>query len=266
MKAVILALSIAGVAATAPLNAQILGTRLPTPSTSRGTTVNGSWQVVGQDRNGNTIYERRTYDGNGNIIVQRARRDAYGNFSIIDTRTVRNDNNRNCQYANNGTVGDIILGRSGATNCNYGNGSADGVWRQVGRGRNNNSVYERRTRDAYGNIVVQKARRNPDGTFRILSTRTIRNNDNDGVRGSRGRDDDDRVDRRRGDRDDDDQGEDNEGRGRRSHDSRYDNSNYQYNDGSYNYPSNYRYSSDDSRSKKSEHKNNGRGKGKKGRD
>ncbi len=254
MKAVIMALTIAGVASTAPLNAQIVGTRLPTPSTSRSTTVNGSWQVVGQDRNG-TIYERRTYDANGNIVVQRARRDAYGNFSIIDTRTVRNDNNQNCQYGSNGTVGDIVLGRSSTTNCNYGNGSADGVWRQVGQGRNNNSVYERRTRDAYGNVVVQKARRNPDGTFRILSTRTIRNNNN-GVRGNRGRDNDD------------DQGEDNQGRGnRRSHDSSYDNGSYRDNSGNYNSSnSDYRYSSDDSRSRKSEHKNNGRGNGKKGRD
>ena len=249
MKAVILALSIAGVAATAPLNAQILGTRLPTPSTSRGTTVNGSWQVIGQDRNG-TIYERRTYDANGNIVVQTARRDVNGNFSIINTRTVRNDNNRDCQYGSNGTVGDIVLGRSSTTNCNYRNGSADGVWRQVGHGRNNNSVYERRTRDAYGNIVVQKARRNPDGSFRILSTRTINNN---GERGNRGRGDDD------------DQGED---RGdRRSHDYRYDNSNNRYNSGNNDYnTADYRYSSDDDRSRKSEHKNHGRGKEKKGRD
>jgi hypothetical protein len=207
MKAVILALSIVGVAATAPLNAQIVGTRLPTPSTSRGTSVNGSWQVVGQDRNGNTIYERRTYDGNGNIVVQRARRDAYGNFSIIDTRTVRNDNNRNCQYANNGTVGDIILGRNGTTgrngtiDCRNDRRSVDGVWRQVGRGRNNNSVYERRTLDANGNVVVQKARRNPDGSFTILSTRTVR--DNRGVRNRNGDDDDDRrFDRGRGGDDD----------------------------------------------------------------
>jgi hypothetical protein len=115
MKAVILTLALAGVAATLPLNAQVTSTRLPTPSTSRGTTVNGSWQVVSQDRNGNTIYERRTYDANGNIVVQRARRDAYGNFSIIDTRTIQgNGNSRDCQYANtSGTVGDIIFGRNG---------------------------------------------------------------------------------------------------------------------------------------------------------
>src|SRR5439155_9885286 len=156
MKAVIFALATAGVASAAPLNAQILGGRPPAPSTSRSTTVNGSWQVVGQDRSGNTIYERRTYDAYGNIVVQRARRDVNGNFSIIDTRTVQRNGNNDCQYTNTaGTVGDIILGRNGTngTNGTYDcrnnrNGSVDGVWRQVGRGANNNSVYERRTDDA----------------------------------------------------------------------------------------------------------------------
>lgn len=206
MKAVILALAIAGVAATGSLEAQIIGSRLPTPSTpttTRGTVVNGSWQVVGQDRNGNTIYERRTYDANGNILVQRARRDVNGNFSIISSRTERRANT-DCQYASTTTVGGVILGRPGtngtAADCRDGRrGSVDGVWRQVGRGRNNNSVYERRTYDGYGNIVVQKARRNPNGTFTILSTRTIRSNqnvrdrhgDDDDYRGYNGRHDDD---------------------------------------------------------------------------
>ena len=177
MKAVILALTIAGVASTAKLDAQIVGTRLPTPSTStsRSTTVNGSWQVVGRDRNGDTIYERRTYDANGNIVVQRASRDVNGNFRILNTRTVRNDNNRDCQTAGtNGTVGDIIFGRNGTTDCSNNRGdrrAVDGVWRQVGQGRNNNSVYERRTLDANGNVVVQKGRRNSNGTFTILRDR-----------------------------------------------------------------------------------------------
>jgi hypothetical protein len=238
MKAVILALTIAGVASTATLNAQIVGTRLPTPSTStsRGTTVNGSWQVVGRDRNGNTIYERRTYDANGNIVVQQASRDVNGNFRILNTRTVRNDNNRDCQTAGtNGTVGDIIFGRSGTTDCSYNRGdrsSVDGVWRQVGQGRNNNSVYERRTLDANGNVVVQKGRRNSNGTFTILSTRTIRNN---GVRNRNGNNDDDRYDRRRNNDDDD------------SYDRRRDND-------------------DDNRYSQSEQNGRGRGKGHKGRD
>jgi len=205
MKAVILALAIAGVASAGSVDAQVLGTRLPTPSTTRGTAVNGSWQVVGQDRNGNTIYERRTYDANGNILVQRARRDGNGNFSIISSRTERG-NNTDCQYASSPTVGGIVLGRPGtngtATDCRTDRrGSVDGVWRQVGKGPNNNSVYERRTYDGNGNIVVQKARRNSDGTFRILSTHTIRSKQN--VRNRNGDDDDrGRYDRRK-DHDDD---------------------------------------------------------------
>jgi hypothetical protein len=208
MKAVIFALAIAGVAAAGSLDAEVLGARLPTPSTNRGTVVNGSWQVVGQDRNG-TIYERRTYDANGNILVQRARRDANGNFSIISSRTERGTNN-DCQYASSPTVGGVILGRPGtngtATDCrNSRRGSVDGVWRQVGQGRNNNSVYERRTYDGYGNIVVQKARRNSNGTFTILSTRTIRSNQD--IRNRSG-DDDDRgsYDRRKGHDDDEGHG------------------------------------------------------------
>lgn len=205
MKAVILALAIAGVAATGSLEAQVIGARLPTPSTTRGTAVNGSWQVVGQDRNGNTIYERRTYDANGNVLVQRARRDGNGNLSIISSRTERGSNS-DCQYASSPTVGGIVLGRPGtsgsATDCRNGRrGSVDGVWRQVGRGRNNNSVYERRTYDAYGNVVVQKARRNSNGTFTILSTRTIRNKQD--VRNRHGDDDDYRNYDRRGSHDDD---------------------------------------------------------------
>ena len=209
MKALIFAVAVAGVVATAPVNAQIVGTRLPTPTTSTNTSVNGSWQVVGRDRNGNTIYERRTVDAYGNVVIQQGRRDVNGNFSIISSRTVQNGNNRDCQQiGNNGTVGDIILGRSGntSTDCRYdrndrnGRRSVDGVWRQVGQGRNNNSVYERRTYDRNGNIVVQKARRNPNGSFRILSSRTIRA---DQVRNRNGDDDDDRWDRRRGNDDDD---------------------------------------------------------------
>jgi hypothetical protein len=208
MKAVILALALAGVASAAPLTAQVPGRRVPTSTTSRNTSIDGSWRVVGQDQYG-TIYERRTYDGNGNVIVQRARRDADGNFQILSTRTERGSNGNDCRYANStGTVGDIILGRNGSVDCRNDSNNrraVDGVWRQVGRGRNNNSVYERRTYDANGNVVVQKARRNPDGTFRILSSHTVRGNQ--GVRNRNGGDDRDRgFDRRHGDDDDDDRG------------------------------------------------------------
>lgn len=205
MKAVILALTIAGVAATVPANAQIMGTRLPTPttSTSRNTGVNGSWQVIGRDNNGNTIYERRTYDANGNILVQRAVRDGNGNFRVISSDTIRNGNSRDCQYTNNGSVTDVILGRTGTINndCRDSRGRrVDGTWQQVGQGRNNNSIYQRRVVDRNGNVVIQRARRNSDGTFTILSSRTVRN---DGSIG-RNRGDDDEGRYNRGDDDDDD--------------------------------------------------------------
>lgn len=238
MKAVIITLALAGLASTAPVGAQILGTRLPTPATNTNAGINGSWQVVGrdgsgntiyerrtQDRNGNivvqrarrdsngnmsiistntvgntnvrgnvdgswqvvgrdgngnTIYERRTTDRNGNIIVQRARRDSYGNMSIISTNTIGNNSNRgnNCAYnQSTNTVGDIIFGRSNTNvNCDDVGNRVDGGWYQVGQGGNNNSIYERRVRDSNGNLVIQRARRNSNGTFTILSTRGYNDN------------------------------------------------------------------------------------------
>jgi hypothetical protein len=179
MKVVIITLAIAGLASTAPLDAQILGGRAPTPTTSRGT-INGSWQVVGRDGNGNTIYERRTTDRYGNVVIQRARRDGNGNMSIISTRTVSNNdrNNRNCDYnRSTNSVGDIIFGRSNDVYCDDVGNRVDGGWYQVGRGRDNNSVYERRTRDANGNLIIQRARRNSNGTFTILNTRYANDSD-----------------------------------------------------------------------------------------
>jgi hypothetical protein len=181
MKAVIIALALAGLA-TAPVDAQILGTRLPAPSTSGNVNVNGSWQVIGRDANGYTIYERRTQDRNVNIIVQRARRNSNGSMTIISTNTVGNVNNRNgnnCAYTQStNSVGDIIFGRSNTNvNCDDVGNRVDRGWYQVGRGANNNSIYERRTRDANGNLVIQRARRNSNGTFTILSTRYANNND-----------------------------------------------------------------------------------------
>lgn len=180
MKAVIITLALASLASAASLEAQISSTRLPTPSTNRGTTINGSWQVVGRDANGYTIYERRTTDRNGNIVIQRARRDANGNMTIISSRTVASNdrNNRNCDYnRTSNSVGDIIFGRTNDTYCDDVGNRVDGGWYQVGRGRDNNSVYERRTRDANGNLIIQKARRNSDGTFTILSTRYANDSD-----------------------------------------------------------------------------------------
>lgn len=180
MKAIIITLALAGLASTAPVDAQILGSRLPTPATNNGVGINGSWQVVGRDGSGNTIYERRTQDRNGNIVVQRARRDGYGNMSIISTNTIGNSSNRsnNCAYnQSTNTVGDIIFGRNNTNvNCNDVGNRVDGGWYQVGQGRNNNSIYERRIQDANGNLVIQRARRNSNGTFTILSSRGYNNN------------------------------------------------------------------------------------------
>jgi hypothetical protein len=182
MKVFVITLALAGLASTATLDAQILGSR-PLPTSSASVNVDGSWRMVGRDGSGNTIYERRTQDRNGNIIVQRARRDSRGNMSIISTNTignVNNGNNRNtnCSYnQSTNTVGDIIFGRSGNNvNCNDNGNRVDGGWYQVGQGRDNNSIYERRTRDSNGNLVIQRARRNPNGTFTILNSR--RYNDN----------------------------------------------------------------------------------------
>lgn len=237
MKAIILTLAVVGAAVAAPVGAQVPSRGIPTTSTSRNTSIDGSWRVVGQDRSG-TIYERRTYDANGNIVVQRARRDANGNFRILDTRTVQTNGSRNdCQVGTN-TVGDIVFGRTGTNNCQY-NGSsnrraADGVWRQVGQGRNNNSIYQRRTIDANGNVVVQRGRRNPNGTFTILSTRTVNNNGR--ASGSRNV---------------------NNGSWNRGHGDNDDDDNSQWDS---------RRGNDDNRSGNSEHKGHGRGKGEKGRD
>ena len=207
MKAVIITLALAGLASAATVDAQILGTRLPTPSTN--TSVGGSWSVVGRDGSGYTIYERRVRDANGNIVVQRARRDANGNMTIISSRvekqqrqcwrfiwfvagsrsrrqrlhdlrapyyrpngniviqrarresngnmtiissrTVANNGNGNygnCDYnRTSNSVGDIIFGRTNDVNCDDNGNRVDGGWYQVGRGRDNNSIYERRTRD-----------------------------------------------------------------------------------------------------------------------
>ena len=145
----------------------------------------GSWYSVGRDASGYAIYERRTRDGNGNIVIQRARRNSDGTMTIISSRTVRSGDNRdsdrnrrNCDYTRStNSVGDIIFGRTNDRVCDDEYSREDGGWYQVGRGPNNNSVYERRTRDSNGNLIIQRARRNPDGTMRILSTRRVNSND-----------------------------------------------------------------------------------------
>lgn len=174
MKLFALTVALAGIAVAAPLNAQVLSrSRLPS---GNGSVNDGSWYSVGRDNSGNTIYERRTYDNNGNVVIQRARRDSNGNFVILSSRTVANggNNTNDCTYnRTTNSVGDIIFGRGNVnTNCND-RTRVDGGWYQVGRGANNNSIYERRTRDGNGNVIIQRARRNSDGSFTILSTRNV---------------------------------------------------------------------------------------------
>ena len=62
-------------------------------------------------------------------------------------------------------------------NCDDVGNRIDGGWYQVGRGRGNNSEYVRRTRDARGNLVIQRARRDRNGRFVIISTRYANDND-----------------------------------------------------------------------------------------
>lgn len=58
----------------------------------------GGWTQIGQDRNGNVVYERRRTDRNGNVVVERARRDSNGRFVITGTRTM--DRNSSGVYRN----------------------------------------------------------------------------------------------------------------------------------------------------------------------
>jgi|SRR5689334_5023280 len=82
-----------------------------------------------------------------------------------------------CSYnRTTNSVGDIIFGRTNFnTNCRDVYSRADGGWYQVGNGRS--PIYERRVRDNYGYLIIQRARRNPNGTFTILNTRLANDND-----------------------------------------------------------------------------------------
>ncbi|MGH7602575.1 MAG: hypothetical protein ACRENK_01105 [Gemmatimonadaceae bacterium] len=93
--------------------------------------------------------------------------------------TVYQQTQANCVYRRStNSVGDVIFGRgSSAANCQDVYSRQDGAWYQVGVGANNNSIYERRTTDRRGNLVIQRARRNRNGTFTILNTRVATSND-----------------------------------------------------------------------------------------
>jgi hypothetical protein len=212
MKVLAIVLAVAGISAAAPLNAQIMRN----PAGDQGVSINGSWQVVGRDGSGNTVYERSTRDRYGNIVVQRARRDRNGNMSVISTRTVRTENRRgnNCDYnRSTNSVGDIIFGRSNDRYCDDEYSREDNGWYQVGRGRDNNSIYERRTRDRHGNLIIQRARRDSNGRMRIFSTRRYSDNDRQWKRDRKYDKRDGRWDRDRNDRDSDDDRRRGRGRG-----------------------------------------------------
>jgi hypothetical protein len=93
--------------------------------------------------------------------------------------TVYQQSQTSCAYnRSTNSVGDIIFGRgSNAANCQDVYTRQDGAWYQVGQGPRNNSIYERRVTDRRGNLVIQRARRNRNGTFTILSTRVATSND-----------------------------------------------------------------------------------------
>jgi hypothetical protein len=192
MKVLALSLALAGIASAAPLRAQVISNSRVTGAT-QGATVQGSWSIVGRDGNGNQIYERRIRDSYGNIVVQRARRERNGTMTMISNTTVNanngaynngaynngaynngayNNGNNTCAYSQStNSVGDIIFGRANANTCQDVYTRDDGAWYQVGQGPNNNSIYERRTYDRNGNLVIQRARRNRNGAFTIISTR-----------------------------------------------------------------------------------------------
>lgn len=94
---------------------------------------------------------------------------------ITGTSQRRND----CSYnRTTNSVGDIIFGRTNLntnTDCRDVYSRNDGSWYQVGNGRS--PIYERRVRDNYGYLIIERARRNPDGTFTILNSRLAKDSD-----------------------------------------------------------------------------------------
>ena len=105
-----------------------------------------------------------------------------GAQTTLPSRTgvlVPSTNASDCSYARTtNSVGDIVFGRTNlSTNCSDVYSRNDGAWYQVGRGAHNNSIYKRRIRRSNGSLVIQRARRNPNGSFTILSTRVANSND-----------------------------------------------------------------------------------------
>jgi hypothetical protein len=130
--------------------------------------------------------------------------------------TGQRSSNTDCTYnRTTNSVGDIIFGRTNLntnTNCRDVYSRNDGAWYQVGNGRS--PIYERRVRDNYGNLIIQRARRNPNGSFTILNSRIANNNDKEWRKAEKQREKAIRQAQKRngnsqynrGDRDDDDNG------------------------------------------------------------
>ena len=138
-----------------------------------------------------------------------------------------NGNNNNCNYnRTTNSIGDIIFGRTNDTYCEDVGNREDGGWYQVGRGRDNNSIYERRTYDRNGNLIIQRARRNSNGTFTIFSTRRANDDDRQWRKAQKRHDKEWKKEQKRGDKewkksgrgDDDD---DNDDRSFRDRDDRF---------------------------------------------
>ena len=174
-----------------------------------------------------------------------------------------------CSYnRTTNTIGDIIFGRTNLntnpnTNCRDVYSRQDGAWYQVGNGRS--QIYERRVRDNYGYLIIQRARRNPDGSFTILNSRVANNSDKEWKKEQKRLQKGEKRNRdgryNRGDRDDDDDN------------GRYNDANYRYDQfgnriyvGSQGSSNNRISSVGNSEHGNSERGGHGRGKGKKGRD
>ena len=96
---------------------------------------------------------------------------------------------QNCTNSQrSGSVSDVILGRSSASTVGCVDARTSsrassrtsgqvngGGWYQVGND-GYGTIYERQTQDQYGNVIVQRARRDRNGNMSIISTRNVGNN------------------------------------------------------------------------------------------
>ena len=111
-------------------------------------TSDGSWQAIGRDQSGNTIYQRQRVDGNGNVIVDRARQDSYGRMVIIDSQVVQNNTRRNNHvvYGQNNADCKYKSNKNGySTNCKYNKANKHRDNDGDADDRNNNGVYNNNT-------------------------------------------------------------------------------------------------------------------------